>query len=164
MRASTIVLLHSLVLVACRPVPLPEPSPRPPVVVAPQPALVVPDSCTYDDECPAGEICDGEACLLAPAQPHADDVCGVAPIEFARDSARLSPNNQSRIAAALACLSDKRVILAACRAEPAEPAELARQRADAVLRMLMNLGMSNDLVVIDLECESGRSVGLRVWQ
>lgn len=166
MRASTLVLLQSLLLVACRPVPLPEPRPQPPVSVAPQPALVVPDSCTYDDECPAGEICDGQACLLAPAQPHADDVCGVPPIEFARDSTQLSPNNQARLAAAFACLSTKRLVLVACRADdqPAEPAELARRRADAVLHMLTNLGMSNDLVVADLACDSGRSVSLRVWQ
>ena len=92
--------------------------------------------------------------------------CGVPPIEFARDSTQLSPNNQARLAAAFACLSTKRLVLVACRADdqPAEPAELARRRADAVLHMLTNLGMSNDLVVADFACDSGRSVSLRVWQ
>jgi hypothetical protein len=164
MRARISWLLPMLVLLAChRPIEPPD-QPLPTTSTPTPPAtLAVPDSCTFDDECPAGEICDGEACLLAPAQPQADDVCGVPPIEFARDSARLSPNNQARLAAALACLSTTRLLLTGCRAD-GESLELARWRVEAVLRMLMNLGMSADLVVIDFECKSGRSVSLRVWQ
>lgn len=149
MRARTIVVLQSLVLLACRPVPLPEPIPRATAPVASTPVSEVPATCTYDDECPAGEICDGEACLRAPADPSERDACGVPPIEFARDSARLSPNNQARLAAARACLSASALALVACRdAAAGEAPTLASQRAASVGGMLGNLGVAGERVQV----------------
>lgn len=164
MRARTIVVLQSLVLLACRPAPPSEPIPRAtaPLVSAPVPE--VPATCTYDDECPAGEICDGEACLRAPAEPSEREACGVPPIEFARGSARLSPNNQARLAAAGACLSTSALALVACRDEAAgEAPTLAEERAASVGGMLGNLGVAPERVqVTTCATASTRAVDLGI--
>lgn len=162
MRAWTLLVLQTLVLAACRQ-PIEPPRAVEPAADATEdaePLVVAPESCTYDDECPLGEICDGEACLRAPAEPSAADACGVPPIEFARDSARLSPNNQARLAAARTCLGAAKLELVACR-EQGEAPELAERRAASVRGMLEQLDVALDHVATTT-CASAttRSVGL----
>jgi hypothetical protein len=120
-----------------------------------------PGSCTYDDECPAAEICDGGECLRE-SEPASADPCGVPAIQFARGSARLSPNNQRRLVDALACLAELPVIeLVAC-VDPGEAPELAQRRATSVIGLLGSLGVPGDhLRVADCPTSSGRSVQLR---
>lgn len=61
--------------------------------------------CTTDDECPIDEICDGGQCLYHPLDGEAgEQVCGISALYFGFDSAQLSPNNQSELSAAAACL------------------------------------------------------------
>lgn len=121
-----------------------------------------PGPCTYDDECPRAEICDGGECLLEPAIASESDPCGVPAIHFARDSARLSPNNQHRIAEALACLRELDGLeLVACIA-PDEDPELAARRGASVIGLLESLGVPADhLRVADCPTSSGRLVQLR---
>ena len=58
-----------------------------------------------DDECPIDEICDGGQCLYHPLDGEAgEQVCGISALYFGFDSAQLSPNNQSELSAAAACL------------------------------------------------------------
>jgi hypothetical protein len=120
-----------------------------------------PGPCTYDDECPAAEICDGGECLRE-AELASGDSCDVPAIQFARGSARLSPNNQRRLVDALACLGELPVIeLVAC-VDPGEAPELARRRAASVIGLLGSLGVPGDhLRVADCPTSSGRSVQVR---
>lgn len=152
----------ALVLAAC-PKPIEPPHEVEPATTGAEPSEPEPSPgpCTYDDDCPRGEICDGDACLLAPAEPSESDVCGVPPLEFARDSARLSPNNQARLAGALACLSElPGLALAACHAS-SEDAALAERRATSVVGLLVGLGLAAERVTV-IACPSpGRSVALR---
>jgi len=104
-------------------------------------AEVAPGPCTYDDECPKAEICDGGECL-SQVSPAPRDLCGVPAIHFGRASARLSPNNQVRLAAALACLLEREVIeLGAC-VDGSEAPELADLRARSVSGLLTSLGVA----------------------
>jgi hypothetical protein len=120
-----------------------------------------PGPCTYDDECPRSEICDGGECLLVPASAT-DDLCGLPAIQFARDSARLSPNNQLRLADALTCMRELGVIEIAACVDPGEDPELAERRATSVIGLLTSLGLpAEHLRVAGCPTSSGRQVQLR---
>ena len=67
--------------------------------------------CQTDDDCPIDEICDGGQCLYHALDgdgehqdPNQGAVCGVAPLYFGFDSAKLSPNNQEQLKQAVPCL------------------------------------------------------------
>jgi len=65
-----------------------------------------PPPCATDDACPVQQICDGGQCVHEgdDAEPT---VCGLAAIYFAHDSAKLTPNNQERLASAMPCLHER---------------------------------------------------------
>lgn len=121
-----------------------------------------PGPCTYDDDCPRAEICDGGECLHEPEPASATAACGVPVIHFARGSARLSPNNQIRLTDALACVRELGPIeLAACFEHDEDP-ELAARRAGSVIGLLTSLGVAGDgLRVVACPTSSGRHVELR---
>ncbi|MFV8751236.1 hypothetical protein ACNOYE_11895 [Nannocystaceae bacterium ST9] len=150
----------SLALLGC---PKPIDPPREVEVASTSAAPVVeveaPSRCVYDDECPRGEICDGNECLLAPDSDA--PTCGVPAIQFARGSAKLSPNNQLRLAAAIDCLRELATLeLAAC-VEPSEDPELAERRGASVIGLLTSLGVPGErLRVSECPTSSGRLVAL----
>lgn len=65
-----------------------------------------PPPCATDDACPIEQICDGGQCVHA-ADDAEPSVCGLAAIYFAHDSAKLTPNNQERLASAVPCLLEQ---------------------------------------------------------
>jgi peptidoglycan-associated lipoprotein len=62
-----------------------------------------PPLCATDDECPSQQICDGGQCVHFEREPG-EAVCGIATLYFAFESAKLTPNNQERLASAAPCL------------------------------------------------------------
>lgn len=59
--------------------------------------------CATDDTCPSQQICDGGQCVHTPSAEQ-QGVCGIPTLYFAFDSAKLTPNNQERLASAVPCL------------------------------------------------------------
>jgi hypothetical protein len=160
--ARTLVIATALTLLGCpKPIDPPQEIEPASTTSTPEPEPI-PGPCTYDDDCPRAEICDGGECLQEPTPTSATATCGLSAIHFARGSARLSPNNQVRLADALGCLRELTILeLTACT-DPNEDPELAPRRAASVVGLLTNSGVPADrLRVAACPTSSGRHVELR---
>jgi hypothetical protein len=112
-----------------------------------------PPPCSTDETCPQGEFCDGGQCLAVTPEPDAD-ACGPSTIAFARDSAKLSPTQQQRLADATACwLARGSVLTLELRAGDDEA--LARRRAESVRGFLLGRGLADAGVRVSLTSGSG---------
>jgi outer membrane protein OmpA-like peptidoglycan-associated protein len=115
--------------------------------------------CAIDDECPSKQICDGGQCVQFESEPgHA--VCGLASLYFAFDSARLTPNNQERLASAAPCLIELLKpggeLLLETYADVSEQLEmLAEHRGSSVREFLIHVGLpAEQLRVVDKSSEA----------
>ena len=103
--------------------------------------------CSTDESCPDAQVCDGGQCLYyAKGEPEGAAVCGLSPIYFAYDSAQLSPDNQTRLAAAASCLAQlEGVLVLEASADAVGTAEyntlLAQRCGETVLRFLAQQGV-----------------------
>lgn len=116
--------------------------------------------CAIDDECPSKHICDGGQCVQVESDEPGEAVCGLATLYFAFDSARLTPNNQQRLASAAPCLIEllKRggELLLETHADVSEQlAMLADHRGSSVREFLIHVGVpAEQLRVVDKSSEA----------
>lgn len=106
-----------------------------------------PPPCASDEACPEGELCDGGQCITSVGTSDAPGVCGIGTIYFARDSAKLSPTNQLRLADASACLLEHAVVLAAARGGDEA---LAQRRGETIRAFLISRGVPESRVSVTI--------------
>lgn len=104
--------------------------------------------CQTDDECSMDEICDGGMCVFAGDYGNEGEVlCELQAVFFGFDSPTLSPETQSQLEAAAACISEQgRLVYLEAHADPRGTEEynilLTDKRGQGVKSFLVNLGVA----------------------
>lgn len=106
-----------------------------------------PGACTVDDDCAVDEICDAGMCIFSGDYGGGGEVlCELAAVFFGFDSPKLSPDTESKLQAAAACMAEQgRLVYLEAHADPRGTEEynilLTDRRGQAVKKYLQDLGV-----------------------
>jgi peptidoglycan-associated lipoprotein len=131
---------------------------------APATPEVAPGTCSADQDCASGEVCDSGRCAAAPD-------CALLRVTFAFDSARLDDRAMQALRTSAECLSKRRtasiLVEGHCdeRGTAAYNLALGARRADVVKRYLSELGVQTpiDTVSFGAELPATQGAGESAW-